>query len=115
MKLVLLVDDEEDFHELGDLHLGRAGYRIVHAVGGRAGIDTLHGGLRPAVIVLDLQMPDVSGWQVWDWLRTSLDHRHIPVVFWTGSGLQQGAMGLARIVAKGDMAQLIEAVHSVVN
>ena len=112
LPLILLADDEEDIREMATMLLENEGYRLVTANDGQQTIEMLEGGLRPAAILLDLMMPKVTGWEVWDWLQQDPAMRSIPVVVWTGSGLTQGAVAHARVVSKGNVPALLDALRS---
>lgn len=61
--VVLVVDDDDDIREaLRDL-LETEGYRVVCADNGREALDALRGGVHPCIILLDLMMPVMDGWQ----------------------------------------------------
>lgn len=61
--LVLVAEDEPEIAEILAAYLGRSGLRSVHAADGRRALD-LHLSLKPDLIVLDVQMPHLDGWQV---------------------------------------------------
>src|SRR5580704_14995244 len=60
---ILLVDDEPDLRQLVTFNLREAGFEVDAVGSGQAGL-ALAGRLRPAVVVLDLMLPDVSGMEV---------------------------------------------------
>ena len=61
-RVVLVVDDDPDILQTLALCLSTEGYRVVMAANGREALDVL-GRERPAVILLDLMMPVMDGWQ----------------------------------------------------
>ncbi|NFV81418.1 response regulator [Magnetospirillum aberrantis] len=61
--LVLIAEDEPEIADILSAYLQRNGLRSVHAADGRRALD-LHLSLKPDLIVLDVQMPQVDGWQV---------------------------------------------------
>lgn len=61
--LVLIAEDEPEIADILAAYLQRSGLRSVHAADGRRALD-LHLSLKPDLIVLDVQMPRVDGWQV---------------------------------------------------
>lgn len=77
---ILVVDDEPDTVSLLSLTLGRAGYTVIKATSGRAGLD-IAARERPDLIILDIMMPDLSGLEVLKALR----HLYAvpPVIFFT--------------------------------
>ena len=60
---VLVVEDDEAFREAIVVALEHDGYRVVAAGHGREALDLLHAGLDPCVIVLDLMMAVMDGWE----------------------------------------------------
>jgi CheY-like chemotaxis protein len=62
-RTVLLVDDDDDARAVTGACLAAEGYRVVDAKDGAEALALLDGGLRPAVILLDLHMPNIDGWE----------------------------------------------------
>jgi two-component system phosphate regulon response regulator PhoB len=79
---ILVVDDEPDITALVAYHLAKAGYRVATAGGGRDALDAARAE-RPALIVLDLMLPDVSGFDVLAELRRREETREIGVLLLT--------------------------------
>jgi DNA-binding response OmpR family regulator len=65
---ILLADDEPDLRMIYGEVLRRAGYEVVEAGDGREALEVLHG-LRPDLLLLDVWMPVVNGFEVLDKLR----------------------------------------------
>lgn len=82
---VLVIDDERAAHELLAEELVRAGYRVTHAYGGRAGLE-MAAEQRPDLITLDIIMPEMDGWSVLRALKADPELRHIPVILVTMLG-----------------------------
>ncbi len=61
-----------------------AGFSVVTAEDGAQAVDLLEQGIPPAVIMLDLVLPKVSGWEVLKHLRADPELREIPVIVMTG-------------------------------
>lgn len=61
--LVLIAEDEPEIADILSAYLHRSGLRSVHAADGRRALD-MHLSLKPDLIVLDVQMPRMDGWQV---------------------------------------------------
>ena len=78
--VVLVVDDDFDIREALSDVLASEGYNVLTAADGSEALDTLRAGIRPAVMLLDLMMPRVSGVEVIDALRKDEMLRQIPVV-----------------------------------
>lgn len=77
---VLIVDDEPAITAALMTRLDIAGYEVFHAINGLAGLEAaaLH---HPDVIVLDIRMPDLDGFEVCTRLKQTPDLAHIPVIF----------------------------------
>jgi DNA-binding response OmpR family regulator len=65
--------------ELIGLILGRNGFEVVGAAGGREGLRALHKN-PPDLVLLDLMMPDLDGWEVYQQMRASDRLKEIPVI-----------------------------------
>jgi len=78
--VVLVVDDDYDIREALSDVLASEGYSVVTAADGGEALERLRGGVRPAVMLLDLMMPRVSGVEVIDALRKDESLSQIPVV-----------------------------------
>jgi len=83
---VLLVEDESLLREsLAEL-IRRAGFEVVVATDGQEALDHLHRGLQPRLILLDLVMPRMSGWQFREQQLRDPALAGIPLVVITGIG-----------------------------
>jgi signal transduction histidine kinase len=96
--------------------LSRKGYTILEASGGAEGLRTAIRA-RPDLIVTDVLMPDMDGYQLVGELRARPELAHTPVVFYTSNYLESQARPLAEacgvsqiVVRSEDPARLIEAV-----
>ncbi|WP_317047947.1 response regulator [Pseudochryseolinea flava] len=77
-KVILIIEDDVNFAKSLLEYTRKRGYKGVVAVRGDEGID-LAGDLRPIGILLDIQLPVKSGWEVMDALKNDSRTRHIPV------------------------------------
>ncbi len=77
---VLIVDDDPDIRDAVEECLRYEGYDVHSAADGRAALDTLEFGLKPDVILLDLMMPVLNGFDVLNALKTRPEWKSIPVV-----------------------------------
>ncbi len=95
---ILVVDDEESVRHVVTFTLERAGYEVDAAVNGDDCLDKVYS-FHPDLVLLDLMMPMVDGWEVLQLLRSNPETENIPVVLLTAKGeihdimfaLQQGA------------------------
>lgn len=79
---VLIVDDEPDILALCSYHLAKAGYRVSTAATGPEGLGAAREE-RPALIVLDLMLPGMSGFDVLERVRADAATRDIAVLMLT--------------------------------
>ena len=79
---VLVVDDEEDIRKLVAHLLRRAGHDVVEAENGRSALRSLHAS-PPDLVVLDVSMPELDGWQTLERIRDLSD---VPVLMLTARG-----------------------------
>lgn len=83
---VMIVDDEPDIVDLLSLVLGSRGYDIITAYGGGECLEKLQHAT-PDLILLDLIMPDIDGWEVLGRIRQDERLKSIPVVILTAKQL----------------------------
>ncbi len=94
----MIVDDDTDIVDLTRLILERGGYRVSSAASGKEALGRVHGE-RPDLILLDINMPEMDGWQVLKILKLDETTRTIPVAMFSirgevsdkVRGLQDGA------------------------
>jgi CheY-like chemotaxis protein len=82
-KRVLVVDDEPDVRLVARVILGSAGYEVVEAESGEAALARLDDGDVPDVVLLDVRMPGIDGWDVLGRVRANPDLKGLPVVVFT--------------------------------
>ena len=100
---ILLVDDDPAIHDLLGDELARLGYVVDHARSGREGLD-LARRQRPDAVVLDLMMPDLSGFEVADALHEDGLTAHVPIVVLTSKDLDHRE----RALLQGKIAALVQ-------
>ena len=79
---ILLVEDDPDQRRLLERTLGAAGWRVHSAPDGEAGVAAARAQL-PDVIVLDVMMPRLNGFQACRQLRANPETRNIPIIMTT--------------------------------
>ena len=79
MKCILCVEDEPEMIDLIRLILGRRGFDVKGATGGVEGLRMIHKEM-PDLILLDLMMPDMDGWEVYQQIKADEKTRGIPVI-----------------------------------
>ena len=83
---ILVVDDEIAIVELLTDILGDEGYDVVVAHDGRSALALLRSGVRPAIVITDLMMPNLDGMGLYRALRSEFDAQHIGVVLVSAGG-----------------------------
>jgi two-component system, OmpR family, response regulator VicR len=76
---LLYIEDEQEMIELVRLILARRGFEVIGAIGGRAGLESVRNTL-PDLVLLDLMMPDMDGWDVYQQMKADEATQNIPVI-----------------------------------
>jgi DNA-binding response OmpR family regulator len=76
---VVCIEDEPEMIELIKLILRRRNFELIGAVGGREGLSTVRK-VKPDLVLLDLMMPDMDGWEVYQQMKADEDLSDIPVI-----------------------------------
>ena len=83
---MLIVEDDRDTREMLGRFLELEGFEVRLAANGQLALQTLHEDVHPCVIILDLMMPVMNGWQFREIQSTDPDLAEIPVVVVTAAG-----------------------------
>jgi CheY-like chemotaxis protein len=112
---VLVVDDEPAIRQLLEDLLSAEGHAVLSATDGRNALQQLRSGARPCVILLDLMMPLLDGWQTAQQLRGDPELRTIPFAVVAANPRYEAdayRMGAAAWLGKPlDLAVLLETVE----
>lgn len=79
IKRILCIEDEPEMIDLIRLILGRRGFEVKGANGGVQGLEMIRKE-KPDLILLDLMMPDMDGWEVYQQIKADEKTRDIPVI-----------------------------------
>lgn len=79
---IVYIEDDQEMIDLVTLILNRRGYQVIGAQGGRQGLDLIRSEA-PALVLLDLMMPDLDGWDVYQQLKINETTHNIPVIIIT--------------------------------
>ncbi len=82
---ILVVDDEIYIVHILDFSLGMEGYEVITALDGEQALEKLKTE-KPDLIVLDIMMPKLDGYEVCKAIKSSPDTRHIPVILLSAKG-----------------------------
>ena len=111
---ILIVDDDADLMAFLFTVLIEAGYSIVAASHGQQALDMLEQGLRPHLILIDLMLPRVSGFDVLNQIRTDRSLRTIPRIVITGQP-EPGAVVADAVFQKPfDHDELLRAIRTLI-
>jgi two-component system response regulator VicR len=78
-KVVVCIEDEPEMIDLVKLILSRKGYQVIGAMGGREGLEAIQNE-KPDLVLLDLMMPDMDGWEVYQKMKADDKTKAIPVI-----------------------------------
>jgi len=119
MATVLVVDDRASNRELASEVLEYGGYTVIEASEGAEALDIAHA-RHPDLILTDILMPGMDGYELARKLRDALDTAQTPIVFYTANYLEAEtrpfaqACGVARVLLKtGDPQVLLQAIAEV--
>jgi CheY-like chemotaxis protein len=76
---VLVIEDNQDNVDVVTRFLQREGYRVLHATDGAKGV-TIAKTLRPDLILMDLSMPEMTGWEAAAAIRSNTPTAHVPII-----------------------------------
>ncbi|KAF1042857.1 MAG: CAI-1 autoinducer sensor kinase/phosphatase CqsS [Herbaspirillum frisingense] len=113
---VLVVEDNADAREIFALTLNAHGYRVIEAEDGEAGLERLHAE-KVDVIVTDLRMPRMDGFEMASLIKQNDAYSHIPIVVLTATPLADKAAMLKQfavlLLKPCSAADLLDAVDKV--
>lgn len=115
-KRILIADDDPVILRLLQVNLELEGYDVVTANNGQEAVDAA-GAEKPDLVILDIMMPRLDGYQACEQLKSDDATRHIPVIFLSAKA-QQGdiergkSYGVAEYLTKPfDPSELLEVVE----
>jgi DNA-binding response OmpR family regulator len=89
--LILMIDDDPDICEIVKVNLEGAGYNVSIATDGASGLNQAFA-LKPDLVILDVLMPELDGWQVLDRLAGDPRTSATPVIMLTCKGDDQDVL-----------------------
>jgi DNA-binding response OmpR family regulator len=116
-KKIMIVDDEEDIRVSVGQIFEVDGYEVIKAVDGNDCLNKLERGI-PDLVILDIMMPGMNGWDVAARIKENSKWSNIPIVFLTAKGdeMSIGMGGLASeeyVVKPFDIIKLKERVEEI--
>lgn len=115
---VLVIDDNPDLLDIVDGILSECGIVVAKALSGESGLSVARS-LQPGLILLDLNMPRMDGWEVLKLLKAAPETRHIPVAIFSVRtdmkdkmfGIQRGAIDyISKPFEYNDFAQRVKRI-----
>jgi CheY-like chemotaxis protein len=113
---ILIIDDEKLIVKATSLVLSLSGYDVTSAYNGEEGLNMAHES-KPDLILLDIMMPGMDGWQVLERLKNNPETKTIPVIVFTAKEYLSGKLkshnaGASDFVAKPfETPELIEIIE----
>jgi CheY-like chemotaxis protein len=118
---VVWIEDDPELLRLGEFLLAYKGFQVVTVNDSREGIDVIRRE-KPDLVLLDLMMPEIDGWAIYNQMRAEPSLRDTPVIVVTAQA-QAADKALALYLAKVDgylvkpynQSQLLEIIHHVMS
>jgi len=110
---ILLVEDEDAVREVIETVLREEGYEVLSARHGSEALEVLRRGFRPCIIILDLMMPVMDGWQFRSEQLRDAELLKIPTVVYSAVGDLDEAVATLNVAGgfqKGDFAEMLRFV-----
>ena len=100
MAKILVIDDEQNLRRLTQVNLEANKYEVITATTGTEGLK-LAEQMHPDLVLLDIRMPDMSGWDVLMALKMNRKLKKIPVVIMSASPPYKDEQSLRNLRASG--------------
>jgi len=85
---ILIAEDERDIRDLVAFSLRFGGFEVVEATNGQEAVDKARQAM-PDLILMDVRMPKMTGYEACKKLKSMEDVKHIPVIFLSAKGQEQ--------------------------
>jgi len=112
MKCILFIEDESALQKTFGDFLSQEGYEMISALDGEVGLRLANpptGGQKPDLILLDLILPKVNGFEVLKQLKESPATKEIPVIILTNL---EGIKDIDRVIGLGASAYLVKTQYT---
>jgi len=108
---VVIVDDDKMMRKLLETLLKKEGYQVFIACNGEEGLDRVSE-IRPDIVILDVRMPKMDGFEALEALKQDESTKDIPVIMLTSLGLDEDvnrgmSLGAARYLTKPMQSDLL--------
>jgi CheY-like chemotaxis protein len=88
-KTILVVDDDKEIIRMERMLFSLAGYSVITALNGWDCMRVLATGEKPGIVILDIMMPEQSGYEVYKKIRANPENNAMPVLFYTALSAQE--------------------------
>lgn len=106
-RTVLLVEDNEDNLAVYRTMLEHVGYRVIEARDGEEGVSRAHEE-HPDLILMDISIPKIDGWEATRRLKTAEDTQDIPIIALTAHALEEDRQAAMEVGCDGYLAKPVE-------
>ncbi|MBL7072852.1 MAG: response regulator [Candidatus Omnitrophica bacterium] len=119
-KKILIVDDELDILEVLTFRLSKEGYSVVTAASGQEALEQLEKEV-PSLILLDIRMPDINGYEICKRVKTGKKWKHIPIIMLTASSMLKVEKAVEKYKVEGflikpfDYEKLLEKIKEFIS
>lgn len=120
-KLVFIVEDDRFLREIASQKLEGEGFSVANATGGKEALEYLEQNKRPDIIVLDLILPGISGFEVLEKIKSNPTLKEIPVIILSNLGQEEDIEKAKKLGANDylvkahfSFAEIIKKIHEVV-
>ena len=117
MATILVIEDDPSIRKLAAVNLKARGHRVIEADTAETGVAQWRDGL-PALVLLDIKLPDLRGWDVLNAIRADSEVPTAPVIVMTASGIDAEASArrfpnvVKMLIKPFDIHDLIQAVEA---
>ena len=114
---ILSIEDDAEMQGLIQLILERKGHRVIGVKHGEAGLELIKS-LKPDVLLLDLMLPDIDGWEIYRQMKADAEMATVPVIIVSAKSERQDAVDGFQVLAHDcylqkpfEVSDLIETVY----
>lgn len=97
--VVLVVEDEPELRELMQMALEGSGYVVLAAADGEEALAAIRSVERLCLVLLDLLMPKMNGWEFVEWMRAAPKYADVPIIVHS-SAIKDVPSGATRVLRK---------------
>lgn len=119
-RTLLIIEDEANIRKFVIANLQARGYKVIEAENGQQGLQLLHAA-QPDALILDIRLPDMTGWDILRAMSSDPKLRQIPVIVMTASvsvDTDESVVFsnvISRLTKPVSAKQLMEAIRLVIN